>query len=128
MPTTIRPLRLSKPLLIAAGVLLAMPFVAAAQPFGPHIEAGLWETGMDMSGLKITSQICMDGSDALSRRAFTPPTREQATAAAAERNCEKQDIHAIPGGYSVDTICTARGRTTHVSGTMLGDFKTRYAM
>ena len=125
MPAEIRPFRLSKPLLIAAGVLLAMPLVASAQ--SPHVEAGLWESGIDVSGMRVTSQICMDGSEASSRRAFTPPSREQANAAA-ERNCEKQDIHPIPGGYSVDTVCTSRGRVTHVSGTVLGDFKTRYAM
>lgn len=129
MSAEIRPFRMSKPLLIAAGVLLAMPLVVSAQPAGPRIEAGLWETGMDISGMKMTTQICMDGSDALSRRAFTPPSREQApAAAAAERSCEKQDVHPIPGGFSVDTVCTNRGRVTHVSGTMTGDFKTRYVM
>jgi hypothetical protein len=112
--------------LIAAGVLLAMPLVVSAQPAGPHIVAGLWETGVDVSGMKVTTQICMDGSEASSRRAFTPPSREQAQAAA-ERSCEKQDIHPIPGGYSVETICTNRGRVTHVSGTVTGDFRTRYA-
>ncbi len=122
-----RPFRVSKPLLIAAGVLLGMPLVVSAQPAGPHIEAGLWETGMEVSGIKMTSQICMDGSEASSRRAFTPPSREQASAAA-DRNCEKQDIHPIPGGYSVDTTCSNQGRVTHVSGKVLGDFRTRYAM
>jgi hypothetical protein len=119
--------RVSKPLLIAVGVLLGMPLVVSAQPAGPHIEAGLWETGMDVSGIKMTSQVCMEGSEASSRRAFTPPSREQASAAA-ERNCEKQDIHAIPGGYSVNTTCTNQGRVTHVSGTVTGDFKTHYTM
>jgi hypothetical protein len=122
-----RPFRVSKPLLIAAGVLLGIPLVVSAQPAGPHIEAGLWETGMDVSGIKLNTQICMDGSEASSRRAFTPPSREQASAAA-ERNCEKQDVHAIPGGYSVDSTCTTRGRVTHVSGKVIGDFKTHYTM
>jgi len=127
MSATARPFRVSKPLLIAAGVLLAAPLVVSAQPTGPHIEAGLWETGMDVSGIKMTTQICMDGSEASSRRALTPPSREQASAAA-ERNCEKQDVHPIPGGYSVDTTCTSRGRVTHVSGTVTGDFRTHYTM
>jgi hypothetical protein len=119
--------RVSKPLLIAAGVLLGTPLVVSAQPAGPHIEAGLWETGMDVSGIKMTSQVCMDGSEASSRRAFTPPSREQAQAAA-ERNCEKQDVHAIPGGYSIDSTCTRQGRVTHVSGKVTGDFRTHYVM
>lgn len=122
-----RPFRVSKPLLIAAGVLLGMPLVVSAQPAGPHIEAGLWETGMEVSGIKMTSQVCMDGSEASSRRAFMPPSREQASAAA-ERNCEKQDIHPIPGGYSVDATCTTRGRLTHVAGKVTGDFRTRYTV
>ena len=120
-----RPFRVSKPLLIAAGVVVGVPLVVSAQPAGPHIEAGLWETGMEVSGIKMTSQVCMDGSEASSRRAFTPPSREQA-AAAAERNCEKQDIHPIPGGYSVDTTCSNQGRVTHVSGKVTGDFRTHY--
>jgi hypothetical protein len=118
----------SKPALIAAGVLLGMPLVVSAQPAGPHIEAGLWETGMEVSGIKMNTQICMDGTEASSRRAFTPPSREQASAAA-ERNCEKQDIHPIAGGYSVNTTCTnSQGRVTHVAGTVTGDFKTHYTM
>jgi hypothetical protein len=126
MSFEIRPFRLSKPLLIAAGVLLAMPLVVSAQPAGPHVEAGLWESGMDFNGVKLSSQICLDGSEMASRNALSPPNRDQS--AAAERSCEKQDIHPIPGGYSVNTICTTRGRVTHVSGTVMGDFKTRYAM
>lgn len=122
-----RPFRVSKPVLIAAGVLLAMPLVVSAQPAGgPHIEPGLWETGIDAGGVRITSQICMDGSEASSRRAFTPPTREEASTAA--RNCEKQDIHPIPGGYSVNTTCTNQGGVTHISGTVAGDFRTRYTV
>ena len=121
-----RPFRVPKPLAVAAGLALALPLVAAAQPPRPHIEAGLWETGMDVSGFKMTSQICMDGSEAASRRALQPPTREKA--AEADRACEKQDIHPIPGGYSVDTTCTDRGRVTHVSGTVTGDFHSRYRM
>jgi hypothetical protein len=119
--------RVSKPLLIAAGVLLGLPLVVSAQSAGPHIEAGLWETGMEVSGFKMTSQVCMDGTEASSRRAFVPPSREQASAAA-ERDCEKQDIHPIPGGYSVDTTCSNQGRVTHVSGKVTGDFRTHYAM
>ncbi len=122
-----RPFRVSKPMLIAAGVLLGMPLVVLAQPAGPHVEAGLWETGMNVSGMKITSQVCMDGSEASSRRAFAPPSREQASAAA-QRECEKQDIHPIPGGYSINTTCTNQGRVTRVSGTVLGDFRTHYTM
>jgi hypothetical protein len=115
-------------MLIAAGVLIGMPLVVSAQPAGPHIEAGLWETGMDVSGIKLNTQICMDGTEASSRRAFAPPSREQAQAAA-DRNCEKQDIHPIPGGYSVNTTCTnSQGRVTHVAGTVTGDFKTHYTM
>jgi hypothetical protein len=114
-------------MLIAAGVLLGAPLVVSAQPAGPHIEAGLWETGMEVSGIKLNTQVCMDGTEASSRRAFAPPSREQASAAA-ERNCEKQDIHPIPGGYSVNTTCTNQGRVTHVSGTVTGDFKTHYKM
>jgi hypothetical protein len=101
--------------------------VVSAQPAGPHIEAGLWETGMDVSGIKMTTQICMDGSEASSRSAFAPPSREQASAAA-ERNCEKQDIHPIPGGYSIDSTCTRQGRVTHVSGKVTGDFRSHYTM
>jgi hypothetical protein len=122
-----RPFRVSKPLLIAVGVLLGAPLVVSAQPAGPHIEAGLWETGMEVSGIKMTSQVCMDGSDAASRRAFVPPSREQASATA-DRSCEKQDIHPIPGGYSVDTTCSTRGRVTHVAGKVTGDFRTRYTL
>lgn len=122
-----RPFRVSKPMLIAAGVLLGAPLVVSAQPAGPHVEAGLWETGLEISGFKMTTQICMDGSEASSRRAFMPPSREQA-AARAEQNCEKQDVHPIPGGYSVDASCTSQGRRTHVVGTVTGDFRTRYVM
>jgi hypothetical protein len=122
------PFRVSKPLLIAAGVLLGAPLVVSAQPAGPHVEAGLWETGMEVSGFKMNSQICMDGSEASSRRAFMPPSREQA-AGAAERNCEKQDIHPVAGGYSVNATCTnSQGRVTHISGTVTGDFRSHYAM
>jgi hypothetical protein len=122
-----RPFRVSKPLLIAAGVLLGLPLVVSAQPAGPHVDAGLWESGMEVSGIKMTSQVCMDGSEASSRRAFLPPSRERASAAA-ERNCEKQDVHAIPGGYAVDATCSTRGRLTHIAGKVTGDFRTRYTL
>jgi len=121
------PFRVPKPALIAAGVLLGLPLVVSAQSAGPHVEAGLWESGMDIQGIKMTTQICMDGSEASSRRAFAPQNRGR-PGAAAENPCEKQDIHPIPGGYSVDTTCTSRGRTTHVSGKVTGDFKTRYTI
>lgn len=117
-----RPFRITRPVMIAAGLALGLPLIVAAQPAGPHVEAGLWETGMDMGGFKMTNQICMDGSEAASRRALAPP-RDRA---GAERECEKQDIHPIPGGYSVDTVCTSHGRKTHVSGTVTGDFRTHY--
>jgi len=120
-------IRALKPLLIASGVLLGLPLVVSAQPAGPHVEAGLWETGMEVSGFKMNIQTCMDGSEASSRRAFAPPSREQASAAA-ERECEKQDIHPIPGGYSVNSTCTNQGRVTHISGTVTGDFRTHYTM
>jgi len=123
-----RPFRVSKSLLIAAGVLLGAPLVVSAQPAGPHVEAGLWESGMEISGIKMTSQVCMDGSEASSRRAFMPPSRQQAASAAERDNCSKQDIHPIPGGYSVDAICSNRGRVTHVAGKVTGDFKTRYML
>jgi hypothetical protein len=122
-----RPFRVSKPVLIAAGVLFGMPLVVSAQPAGPHIEPGLWETGMDVTGIKMTSQMCMDGSEASNRSAFAPPSRDRASAAA-ERNCEKQDVHPIAGGYSIDSVCTRQGRVTHTSGKLLGDFKTHYTM
>ena len=122
-----RPFRVSKPLLIAAGVLLGAPLVVSAQPAIPHVEAGLWETGMDLSGIKVTSQVCMDGSEASSRRAFMPPSREQAQARA-EQNCEKQDVHPIPGGYAINATCTNQGRLTHIAGKVTGDFKTHYTL
>jgi hypothetical protein len=120
-----RPFRVSKSALIAAGVLLGLPLVVSAQPAGPHVEAGLWESGMDVNGFKMTTQICMDGTEASSRRAFAPQNRGRE---ADENTCEKQDIHPIPGGYSVDTTCTNRGRVTRVSGKVTGDFKTHYMM
>lgn len=122
-----RPYRVPKSLMIGAGLVLGLPLMASAQFAGPHVEAGLWETNMDVSGFKIATQMCMDGSEATSRRIFRPPSREKA-AATAERECEKQDIHPIPGGYSVNTTCTNNGRTTHVKGTVTGDFRTRYDM
>ena len=122
-----RPYRVPKSLLIAGALVLAAPLVASAQFAGPHVESGLWQSDMEVSGFKIGTQICMDGSEAASRRAFRPPSRDQAKAAA-DRECEKQDIHPIPGGYSVNSTCTDRGRVTHVSGKVTGDFRTRYAM
>jgi hypothetical protein len=67
----------------------------------------------------------MDGSDAVNRRAFTPPSRERT---GAQPECEKQDVHPIPGGYAVNTTCTNRGRVTHVAGKLTGDFRTHYTM
>ena len=123
-----RPFRVSKSLLIGAGVVLGLPLVASAQFAAPHVESGLWESGMEIQGIKMNTQICMDGSEASSRRAFMPPSREQAAGAAQRDNCEKQDIHSIPGGYSVDAVCSNRGRVTHVAGKVTGDFKTRYVV
>lgn len=116
-----------KPVLVAAGVLLGIPLVVSAQPAGPHIEAGLWESGVDVSGIKMTSQICMDGSDLASRRALTPQSRERANGAA-RPECGKQDVHPIPGGYAVNTTCTNGGHITHIAGKLTGDFRTHYAM
>ncbi|MGZ3276749.1 MAG: DUF3617 domain-containing protein, partial [Caulobacteraceae bacterium] len=116
--------RALKPMLVAAGVLLGVPLVVSAQPAGPHIEAGLWESGMEVSGIKMTSQVCMDGSDAINRRAFAPPSRERA----AQPDCEKQDVHPIPGGYAVNTTCTSKGHLTHIAGKLTGDFRTHYTM
>ena len=80
---------------------------------------------MDVSGIKMTSQVCMDGSEAGNRRAFAPPSRDRT---GAQPECEKQDVHPIPGGYAVNTTCTNRGRVTHVSGKLTGDFRTHYVM
>ncbi len=122
-----RPIRLSRFLLIVGAIGVGAPLAASAQFAGPHIQAGLWQTDMDLSGMKIGSQICMDGSEAASRRVFSPPSRDRA-AATAERECEKQDVRPIPGGYAVDTTCTRDGRVTHVKGTVTGDFTSRYKM
>jgi hypothetical protein len=118
--------RVSKPVLIAAGVLLGIPLVVSAQTFGPKIEAGLWESGVEVSGITMKSQICMDGSDEASRRALAPQNR--ARTGAAQPECEKRDVHPIPGGYAVNTTCTNRGRVTHIAGKLTGDFRTHYVM
>jgi len=118
-----RPYRVSRSLLLVLGLAVAAPAVVSAQAAGPTMRSGLWDSAMDMGGVKIASQICMDGTARSSMAALRPQT----PGSRGEQNCSRTDIHPIAGGYAVDTLCTAgRGVQVHTTGTMTGDFKNHY--
>lgn len=109
-------------LVLTIGLAAAAPALVSAQGAMPTMRAGLWESTMDMSGMKIASQICMDGPARSSMSALRP----QGPGGGREQDCSQTDVHPIPDGFAMKTTCTVRGRTTHTSGTVTGDFRNHY--
>jgi hypothetical protein len=86
------------------------------------VKPGLWVDKMSMSGVSMGAQICMDGSMGPGTAGFRPPVG----GVPADRICSKQDMKPIPGGFQVDATCTVRGRTTHTSMVVTGNFQSDY--
>ena len=106
-------------------LVAASPGLPSAQIEPPHLKPGLWQDRMDMGGVAMNMQMCMDESVESRAAAFRPPMQGGAAAAQA---CSQRDMKPIPGGFQVDTTCTVRGRPTHTSMTMIGDFQSGYKM
>jgi len=108
-----------------SGLALAaiLPAVTSAQPEFPHLRPGLWDTAANLSGITLNVQLCIDESVEARAAAFRPPT-----AGGAAPDCPQRDIKQIPGGMDVEMTCSVRGRVTHTSMVVTGDFQNDYTM
>jgi hypothetical protein len=106
-----------------------LPSLTSAQIDPPHLKPGLWDDKVDMNGMQIGMQMCMDESVEARAAAFRAPTPGGGgAAAAAAQNCPQRDMKKIPGGFAIESTCIIRGHTTHTSMLVIGDFDSDYKM
>jgi len=108
------------PAVAAACVLLALPAFASELPMR---KAGLWELKMEFQGRNLPTQLMQQ---------CTNPTTDQLMTfnfgGAAERNCQKRDIHANGSTITVDSVCSFGDATTTSHAVVSGDFNSAYTV
>ena len=98
-----------------------LPAVTSAQPELPNFKSGLWDSVMNLNGLEVKVQMCLDGPMAARDVALRSLSRGGGAA-----DCSQTDVKKIPGGTDMEMTCTVRGKVTHTSIVMMGDFQTGY--
>ena len=104
-------------------LVAVLPAVTSAQPDLPHLKPGLWDTAASLSGIKVNVQMCLDESVESQAVAFRPPS-----ANGGPPDCSQREVKPVPGGVDMEMTCTIRGRVTHTSMMVTGDFQSGYAM
>jgi len=105
---------------VAACVLFALPAFASDLPMR---KAGLWELKMEFQGRNLPTQ--------LMQQCTNPATDQLMTfnfGGAAERNCQKREIHANGGTITVDSVCSFGDATTTSHAVVSGDFNSAYTV
>jgi len=110
--------------LTALALGAALPLLTSAQIAPPQIKPGEWDMAMNMGGMAMTVQTCMDESME-SRAALL---RAPAGMDRAQRNCSQQEVKQLPDGYMAEATCTTNGKTSHMKMVLTGDFQTSYTM
>jgi hypothetical protein len=105
---------------VAACVLLALPAFASDLPMR---KAGLWELKMEFQGRNLPTQLMQQCTDPAADQLMTFNF-----GGAAERNCQKRDIHPNGGTITVDSVCSFGDATTTSHAVVRGDFNSAYTV
>lgn len=89
----------------------------------PTRKAGLWELKMEFQGRNLPTQLMQQCTDATTDQLMTLNF-----GGAAERNCQKRDVHNSGGTITVDSICSFGDATTTSHAVVSGDFNSAYTV
>src|SRR6185437_14616709 len=89
----------------------------------PTRKAGLWELKMEFQGRNLPIQLMQQCTDAATDQLMTLNF-----GGAAERNCQKRDVHNSGGTITVDSVCSFGDATTTSHAVVSGDFNSAYTV
>lgn len=89
----------------------------------PTRKAGLWELKMEFQGRNLPTQLMQQCTDATTDQLMTLNF-----GGAAERNCQKRDVHNSGGAITVDSVCSFGDATTTSHAVVSGDFNSAYTV
>jgi len=111
------------PRYLAVGVVLLASISPVSALDLPTRKAGLWELKMEFQGRNLPTQLMQQCTDAASDKLMTFNF-----GGAAERNCQKRDVHNSGGTITVDSVCTFGDATTTSHAVVSGDFSSAYTV
>src|SRR4249920_3138612 len=106
---------------IVVAVLLSASFALALDV--PTRKAGLWELKMEFQGRNLPAQLMQQCTDASTDKLMTLNF-----GGAADRNCQKRDMHNNGGTITVDSVCSFGEATTTSHAVVSGDFNSAYTV
>jgi hypothetical protein len=89
----------------------------------PTRKAGLWELKMEFAGRNLPTQLMQQCTDATTDKLMTLNF-----GGAADRNCQKQDVHNNGGTITVDSVCQFGEAITTSHAVISGDFNSAYTV
>ena len=106
---------------IAVALLSSASFALALDV--PTGKAGLWELKMEFQGRNLPAQLMQQCTDASTDKLMTLNF-----GGAADRNCQKRDVHNNGGTITVDSVCSFGEATTTSHAIVSGDFNSAYTV
>ncbi|MFZ0621249.1 MAG: DUF3617 family protein [Pseudolabrys sp.] len=106
---------------IAVALLSSASFALALDV--PTRKAGLWELKMEFQGRNLPAQLMQQCTDASTDKLMTLNF-----GGAADRNCQKRDMHNNGGTITVDSVCSFGEATTTSHAVVSGDFNSAYTV
>ena len=106
---------------IAVALLSSASFALALDV--PTRKVGLWELKMEFQGRNLPAQLMQQCTDASTDKLMTLNF-----GGAADRNCQKRDVHNNGGTITVDSVCSFGEATTTSYAIVSGDFNSAYTV
>ena len=106
---------------IAVALLSSASFALALDV--PTRKAGLWKLKMEFQGRNLPAQLMQQCTDASTDKLMTLNF-----GGAADRNCQKRDVHNNGGTITVDSVCSFGEATTTSHAIVSGDFNSAYTV
>jgi hypothetical protein len=90
----------------------------------PTRKAGLWEVTVNLENRNVPPQTMQQCTDPTTDQAL----QSNAGPATAPRTCSKRDVSRSGNSVTIDSVCTAGGRTLTSHTVMTGNFDSAYTM